>query len=342
MLIGLTYDLRSVYLAEGYSETDTAEFDRDDTVDAIQQSLGQLGHQTVRIGHVRALVARLAAGERWDLVFNICEGLHGTARESQVPCILDAYAIPYTFSDASVMALSLNKSWTKAVLAGTVPMADERVVASLDDVAGIDLPLPLFVKPLLEGTGKGIDARSVIRAPGQLLEQCELLLDQYRQPVLIERYLSGREFTVGIVGTGKDARVLGTFEIILLASAEADVYGYLNKEECEARIEYRLVDARQDETVSRAGQYALRAWLELGCRDAGRVDLRCDDAGEPHFIEINPLAGMNPVHSDLPMLASAAGVEFVELIRLIVESASRRLNETGGPTRGRLEIARTA
>ena len=336
MLVGLTYDLRSAYLAEGYGEEETAEFDRDDTVDAIEDALRQLGHETVRIGHVRDLVARLARGERWDLVFNICEGLHGIARESQVPCLLDAYSIPYTFSDAGVMALSLNKSWTKAALSGLVPVADECVVTNMADVAKVNLPLPLFVKPLLEGTGKGITADCVIRERDRLAPQCESLLSRYRQPVLVERYLAGREFTVSLVGTGDRARVLGTFEIILLGNAEPDVYGYLNKEECEERCEYRVVRPQDDEIVKLAEQHALRAWVALGCRDAGRVDIRCDEAGEPHFMEVNPLAGMNPVHSDLPMLATAIGVSYTDLIREIVESASTRSNWKP------LELARTA
>lgn len=341
MLIGLTYDLRSTYLAEGYGEEETAEFDRDDTIDAIEAALSTLGHRTNRIGHVRHLIARLAAGERWDLVFNICEGLHGSARESQVPCMLDAYQIPYTFSDAGVMALSLNKAWTKSVLDGVVPTAAGSVVASPGDIAGVMLALPLFAKPLLEGTGKGITASSVIRDRGELTEQCKQLLARYNQPVIVERYLPGREFTVSVVGTGSLARVLGTFEIILLSSAEADVYGYLNKEECEQRIEYRLVRGTDDAAVMRAEQHALRAWQELGCRDAGRVDLRCDDAGEPCFIEVNPLAGINPVHSDLPMLATAVGMSYVELIRLIVESASLRI-AAHEPAQWRPELARTA
>lgn len=341
MLVGLTYDLRSAYLAEGYGEEETAEFDRADTVDAIEQSLWQLGHDTVRIGHVRDLVVRLAAGERWDLVFNICEGLHGSARESQVPCLLDAYDIPYTFSDAGVMALSLNKAWTKSALEGVVPAAGGCVVASMADVARVDLPLPLFVKPLLEGTGKGITAGSVIRERGQLEAQCGQLLAQYHQPVLVERYLPGREFTVSLVGTGTNARVLGTFEIILLDTAENDVYGYLNKEECEERVEYRLVHAN-DPVVAQAEAHALAAWRELGCRDAGRVDLRCDEAGEPCFMEVNPLAGMNPVHSDLPMLATAVGMEYVDLIRAIVESAAERVTVSRRPLQRQLELARTA
>lgn len=326
MLVGIAYDLRSAYLAEGYGEEETAEFDRDDTIVAIDDALRALGHKTARIGHVRDLVARLAAGERWDLVFNICEGLHGPGRESQVPCLLDAYNIPYTFSDAAVMALSLNKAWTKAVIERDVPGADYRVVESLRDVARVDLPLPLFAKPLAEGTGKGVTTGSVIRSKDQLHTQCEMLLSTYRQPVLVETYLPGREFTVSLLGTGDDAYVLGTFEIILLSGvAEPEVYGYVNKEECEERVEYRLVKAGEDPVVAEAEAHALKAWRLLGCRDGGRIDLRCDEQGKPRFIEVNPLAGINPVHSDLPMLATAIGMEYVELIRRIVDSASRRV-----------------
>lgn len=330
MLIGITYDLRSAWLAEGYSELETAEFDRDDTIDAIESALRTLGHDTVRIGHMRDLVARLANGERWDLVFNISEGLFGTARESQVPCVLDAYRIPYTFSDAGLMALSLNKAWTKAVVERAVPTASYAVISTMDDVAGIDLPLPLFVKPLSEGTGKGVSAGSVIRKPAELAQQSRHLLNTFNQPVLVETFLPGREFTVSLLGTGSKASVLGTFEIILYDNAEVDVYGYLNKEECEDRVEYRLVHGDRDPVVRRAEAHALAAWQLLGCRDAGRIDLRCDELDEPHFIEVNPLAGIHPAHSDLPMCATAVGMEYVELIRRIVDSASERV-QTGTP-----------
>jgi D-alanine-D-alanine ligase len=142
--------------------------------------------------------------------------------------------------------------------------------------------------------------------------------------VLVEEFLSGREFTVGILGTGKDAYCLGTLEIILLDEAEPDVYSYVNKERCEELVEYRLVDAGEDEPVRRAEEIALVAWRTLGCRDGGRIDLRCDAAGSPQFLEANPLAGLHPAHSDLPMLATALGISYLELIRRIVNSAACR------------------
>lgn len=326
MHIGLTYDLRATYLAEGYSDEDTAEFDRDDTVDAIEAALHALGHRTARIARARDLVDRLAAGERWDLVFNICEGLHGPARESQVPAILEVYGIPCTFADAAVLALCLNKAWAKLVVADAgVPIAPQAVVKSVDDLDGIGIEPPLFVKPIAEGTGKGTSATSVIHDLAALETRCAALLARYRQPVLVERYLPGREFTVGVVGTGESARVLGTLEIILLANAEASVYSYVNKEECESRVEYRLRCGTDDPVVAKAEAMALAAWRALDCRDGGRIDLRANALGEPCFIEANPLAGLHPEHSDLPMLATAVGMTYVDLIDTIVQSASDRL-----------------
>ncbi len=323
MLIGLTYDLRQDYLAEGHGELETAEFDRPDTIDAIETAVASFGHRTDRIGHVRALVGRLARGDRWDLVFNIAEGLHGFGREAQVPALLDAYRIPYTFSDPLGMSLTLHKGLTKRVVRSFgIPTPDFALVSEPGEIASVDLPYPLFAKPVAEGTGKGVTAASRIATPGELDLVCRELLDAYRQPVLVETFLPGREFTVGLVGTGADARSLGVMEVVLLPAADAQVYSYRNKEECEELVEYRLVD---DGEARRAVDVALAAWRGLDCRDAGRVDLRSDAAGQPQFIEINPLAGLHPLHSDLPIICGKAGIPYRELIGMILDSALRRL-----------------
>ena len=136
--------------------------------------------------------------------------------------------------------------------------------------------------------------------------------------------MPGREFTVGIVGSGDKAQALGTLEIVLRAEAKAHAYSYTNKEHCEELVEYRVLRPDEDEQVKAAEEVALRAWRVLNCRDGGRVDLRCDAAGLPSFMEVNPLAGLHPEHSDLPILATHKGIEYVELIRRIVESAMPR------------------
>jgi D-alanine-D-alanine ligase len=326
MLIGLTYDLRSEYLAAGYGEVDTAEFDQIGTIDALDEALCQLGHATDRIGHARQLVERLAGGDRWDLVFNICEGLYGLGREAQVPAILDVYGIPYTFADPAAMSVCLHKGWTKSLLRSAgLPTPDWHVVYDVADINCFNLPFPVIAKPVAEGTGKGIDALSKVSDRAVLVSVCRRLLDQFRQPVLIERFLPGREFTVGILGTGDAAKVLGTLEIVLNANAEPGVYSYVNKERCEDLVEYRLVPAAGDSPVAQAEQIALAAWRIVGGRDAGRIDLRCDELGRPQLIEINPLAGLHPTHSDLPMLWTATGGEYADLVGRIVASAESRL-----------------
>jgi D-alanine-D-alanine ligase len=337
MFIGLTFDLREEYLAAGYGEEETAEFDRKETVDAIQTALDRLGHRTDRIGHARQLIARLARGDRWDLVVNIAEGLYGIAREAQVPAILDVYQIPYTFSDPLVMAMALDKGLAKiAARHGGVPTADFAVVREAADVGRIDLGFPLFAKPLAEGTGKGISPASKVRDPQSLREVCENLLARFHQPVLVEPFLPGREFTVGLTGTGAEAEVLGTLEIVLLPGAEEDVYSYVNKERSEELVEYRLGSAGTDAEVGRAEAVALRAWRALGCRDAGRIDLRSDAAAEPQFLEVNPLAGLHPSHSDLPMLCTALGIPYQALIERIVRSAATRCRAADGGGKERL------
>ncbi|KMY66748.1 D-alanine--D-alanine ligase [Desulfocarbo indianensis] len=328
MLVGLTYDLRRDYLAMGFSEEEVAEFDSPATVDAIEQALRGLGYRTDRIGNLKSLVERLAQGARWDLVFNIAEGLNGFGRESQVPALLDYFSVPYTFADPLTLALTLHKGMAKRVVRDQgLPTPGFAVVENEAQAAAVDLPFPLFAKPVAEGTGRGVTPLSKVEDRARLVAVCRELLARYQQPVLVETFLPGREFTVGVLGTGPEARALGVMEVELLAQAEAGVYSYVNKEECESRVRYFLAD---DAQARRAAEVALQAYRALGCRDAGRVDLRCDAKGLPHFLEVNPLAGLHPEHSDLPILCSLAGVTFRELIEGVVDSACRRLPPASG------------
>ena len=166
---------------------------------------------------------------------------------------------------------------------------------------------------------------SRVENENELRQECVRQLAVYDQPVLVEEFLPGREFTVGILGTGSQARVLGTLEIVLRDNAESGVYSYVNKEQCEELVEYRLVSPDGDDQVRQAEQLALVSWRVLGCRDGGRIDLRADATGRPQFLEANPLAGLHPAHSDLPMLATALGVNYNELIGQIVQSATCRV-----------------
>lgn len=323
MRVGLSYDLRSEYLAAGYDDVDTAEFDQPETIDAIAAALARLGLEVVRLGSARQVAARLLAGERWDLVFNFCEGLHGFGRESLVPALLDTWQVPYVFSDPLACAVTLHKGVAKHVVRGHgLATPDFAVVEAPGDARGLGLRYPLFAKPVAEGTGKGISSASRARTEDELVAVCASLLERHRQPVIIEEFLPGREFTVGVVGTGAAAEAIGTMEVHLGPKADPGIYTFDNKEHWEGRVSYSLLT--EEPLRSAVEALAVGAWRALGCRDGGRLDIRLDEAGQPSFLEANPLAGLNPTHSDLPFICRFKGIPYDELIRRIVLSAVRR------------------
>ncbi len=322
MVVGITYDLRSEYIAMGFSEEEAAEFDSEETIDAIEKALSDLGYKTERIGHIKNLVKCLSEGRRWDIVFNIAEGCFGAGREAQIPAILDAFQIAYTFSDPLVLSLTLNKAITKHIIQNLgIATPDFAVVEKLADIDPISLPFPLFAKPVAEGTGKGISAASKAINKDDLYKVCNNLLAKFKQPVLVETYLPGREFTVGIIGSGEKAKIAGVIEVLLNKNAEGDSYSYVNKKKYEELVTYKLAD---DSMAFNAAKVALDAWIGLKCLDAGRIDIRSDINGHPNFIEVNPLAGLHPVHSDLPILCRLSGISYKELIDEIMKSALSR------------------
>ncbi len=322
MRIGVTFDLRSDYLAMGYGEEETAEFDSEITISALCDALVGLGYVPERIGGVVKLAERLAAGERWDGVFNFCEGLKGVSREAQVPALLEAFDIPYVFSDPLTMALTLDKAMCKRVVRDCgVPTADFAVIEKMVDADTVALKYPLFLKPVAEGSGKGIDADSRVDDL-QALKRCAAkLLRKFGQPVLVERFLPGREFTVGITGSGENALVLGVSEIVKKSNYVGDGYGFENKERWHDKVDIVAAPAAD---AKAAGDVALAAWRCLRCRDGGRVDIRCDLAGKPQFLEVNPLAGLRPGYSDLCFIAEREGLSHQQLIGKIMDSFLER------------------
>lgn len=321
--LGFTYDLKSDYLAAGYSEEEAAEFDSIETVQGIANALQHLGYDVECIGGVQQLLKKLGSGERWHLVFNICEGLSGPCREAQVPVILDIYQIPYVFSDGLVMAMTLDKGITKHVVRDHgIATAAFRVIRILEDIEDIKMPFPLFVKPISEGTGKGIGPKSKVEDHDTLMQVCKYQMETFKQPILVEEYLPGREITVGIVGSGKQATVVGMMEVHFGPNEKSGIYSYENKAHYQAYVSY----SKPEQPLYKACEtLALNSWQILGCKDAGRVDIRCDKYGVPNFMEVNPLAGLNPIHSDLPIIAKMHGINFQELIAMIMETATDRL-----------------
>ncbi|HNR41274.1 MAG TPA: hypothetical protein PKL65_03510 [Bacteroidales bacterium] len=321
MRVGITYDLRSWYIDRGYSMEDTAEFDKQETIDAIDNALVRMGFETEQIGNCFQLMSALSSDKRWDLVFNIAEGLYGDGRESVVPALLDQYRIPYVFSGPVVLGVSLNKYLSRLIVsAAGVPVSPGMLVSCLDDIKKCNLQFPLFIKPVSEGTGKGITEKSLVRSWKELRERAGFVLSRFNQPALVEEYLPGKEFTVGVIGSGSKAVAIGGMEIECRDNLP---YSVETKENYQIFCKYTPLEGVYEEECK---TLALSAWNAIGGVDGGRVDLRVDVNGKMCFIEVNPLAGLHPVHSDLPILANMNGINFQSLIEMIMRSALERNN----------------
>jgi D-alanine-D-alanine ligase len=258
------------------------------------------------------------------LVFNIAEGLYGDGRESVVPAILDQYKIPYVFSGPVIMGLSLNKHLAKLIVAAAgVPVSPGSLVSQINELDKLKLNYPLFVKPVSEGTGKGITEKSLVKTPEELKKMVEWILGEFHQPALVEEYLPGREFTVGIIGYGEEAVAIGGMEVICANNLP---YSVEVKENYLNYCTYKTLDT---DIADECKSVALMAWKALDAVDAGRVDLKADRSGRICFIEANPLAGLNPVHSDLPILSRMYGIQYQSLMEMIMKAALKRIKDKG-------------
>ncbi|MBN1620538.1 ATP-grasp domain-containing protein [candidate division WOR-3 bacterium] len=323
----MTYDLRDEYLAEGYSKEETAELDSDITIEAIEKAVKSAGFEVERVGSVKKLIEALACGKRWDVVFNISEGIRGTGREALVPALLDHYKIEYTFSGPLTMAATLDKPTAKIIAwHHNIPTPDFFVVShgqNIPDYAR-KMKYPLFVKPAAEGSGKGVSTKSIVNDFGELKNECKRLAEFFSQPVIVEKFLCGREYTTALLENSEGVQIIGTAEVIFNDNAEGSIYSYSNKEKFETRVRYEIVEGKK---AKNCAELAMKAWTAFSCRDCARVDFRENAEGEIEFLEINPLPGLNPLRSDLPIIAELVKMDYNDLILKILESAIKRLRK---------------
>src|SRR6266566_7536770 len=321
-------------IAELIARDEFAEWDSPTTIAAVESALSRLGN-VVRLEANEHFPERLRQAKP-DIVFNIAEGFRGVNREAHVPAICEFYGIPYTGSDPFTLTLCLDKARAKETLAfHGIPTPRFAVVAELNEIESrtADLLLPLFVKPLHEGSSKGITHRNLCWDRSQLLAQAKLLLEHYRQPVLVEEYLPGEEFTCAVLGNGDEATVLPIVGMNFEALPEGalPIYGFdakfvwdrpenpLDIFQCPARITSELRASIERVTLD--------AFRVLGCRDWARIDVRLDAAGTPNVLEVNPLPGILPDPADnscMPKAARAAGIGYEELIQSCLKNAAAR------------------
>ncbi len=319
--VGLVYNLRRVTLSEGDSE---AEFDSETTIDALSAAIAAQGCEVVRL-EANAELPRKLCDARVDMVFNIAEGLVGLNREAQVPALCEMLGIEYTGSDAACMAVTLNKALAKRLVAqDEIHTPAFAVLHTGKEKLPKGFSFPAIVKPIAEGSSKGILEKQVVEDEAALRSVAQLLVRRYRQPVLAEAFLPGREFTVALLGERKP-RVLPIMEIVFTDPSEPfPTYTFKSKFE-GIGVENKVPADIDPLLYKQLERTAKAAFTAVGCRDLARIDLRLDAQGRVHFIECNPLPGMTPDFSDLCVMARAEGTTYQALVAEIMAPALRRL-----------------
>ncbi|OGP66042.1 MAG: hypothetical protein A2170_15570 [Deltaproteobacteria bacterium RBG_13_53_10] len=325
MTVGITYNLKKDFGGGMDRPIDfLEEYDSEETVDAIRAVLEQDGHRVIKLGGDAELIQRLRQTPV-DIVFNIAEGIGDRNREAHIPALLEFLKIPYTGSDPLTLCVTLDKAMAKRiVMSEGIPTPRFKRVATLEDLKGLDLPYPLFVKLCDEGSSKGVRLDSKVSDRRSLEEKVEWLLRTYGASLLVEEFLSGPEFTVGILGNGRPT-VLGVMQIVIKgAPQEEAIYSLEVKREWEERVSYHCPPLIDRSLRERIEEVALRSYQVLDCRDVSRVDIRVAADGTPHFLEVNPLPGLSPLYGDLPIMAGRMGWDYSRLIRTIFQHALER------------------
>lgn len=323
--IGITYNLKKDFKQQENQPIDLfEEFDAEETIDAIREVLEKDGHEVIPLGGDLGLIDRLRTFPV-DIVFNIAEGIGGRNREAYIPALLEFLDIPYTGSDPLTLSLTLDKAMAKrVVMAEGVPTPRFKKIGTVEDLKELDLSYPLFVKLCYEGSSKGVRLNSKVSDPSSLKERAQWLLETYGPPILVEEFVSGPEFTVGILGNSEPA-ILGVMQIEIKGTPPNEaIYSLEVKRAWEERVRYHCPPLIPEDLKRRIEEVALGAYRALECRDVSRVDIRVGEDGLPYFLEMNPLPGLSPVYGDLPILAKKMGWSYSELILTIFNHALKR------------------
>ena len=327
--VGFTYNVKRIAAKHAGDDDSHAEYDAQSTIDHIAAAIESHGHTVVRLEATPAIVRQLPAANV-DVVFNLAEGHSGRGREAHVPALLELLGIAFTGADAATMAVALDKDLAKRVVAGAGVPIPRGLLLSGDEPSSTfaHLQYPLIAKPNAEGSSKGVLPECVVSDEAGLRAIVTKLFKKYGQPILVEEFLPGREFTVGILArdASGDVEVLPPMELVFLdKSNPLSIYAFEDKLDWSKTIRYDAPAVVDDQLLARINDVALGAWRALGGRDVGRVDLRCDAAGEPRFIEFNPLPGLTPGWSDLCLVAASIGLSYEALIgRILAPAIARR------------------
>jgi D-alanine-D-alanine ligase len=323
--VGITYNLKKDFSQRENQPIDLLEeFDSEETIDAIREVLESEGHEVIKLGGDRGLIDRVRQGPI-DIVFNIAEGFEGRNREAHIPALLEFLSIPYTGSDPLTLSLTLDKAMAKrVVMSQNIPTPRFKKIERMNDLDGLDLHYPLFIKLCYEGSSKGVRLDSKILDPRSLGEKTRNLLETYGSPVLVEEFVKGPEFTVGVLGND-DPFVLGVMQIEIKGNPpEESIYSLEIKREWEEKVRYHCPPSIDQNLLKKIEEVALRSYRALECRDVSRVDIRVGEDRTPYFLEINPLPGLSPVYGDLVIMARSMGWDYARLVKTIFHQALKR------------------
>ena len=323
--VGITYNLKKDFSQRENQPIDLLEeFDSEETIDAIREVLESEGHEVIKLGGDRGLIDRVRQGPI-DIVFNIAEGLEGRNREAHIPALLEFLSIPYTGSDPLTLSLTLDKAMAKrVVMSQNIPTPRFKKIERMNDLDGLDLHYPLFIKLCYEGSSKGVRLDSKILDPRSLGEKTRSLLETYGSPVLLEEFVKGPEFTVGVLGN-HDPFILGVMQIEIKGNPpEESIYSLEIKREWEEKVRYHCPPSIDQNLLKKIEEVALRSYRALECRDVSRVDIRVGEDRTPYFLEINPLPGLSPVYGDLVIMARSMGWDYARLVKTIFHQALKR------------------
>lgn len=326
--VGFAYNVKRILPTPDAVEDSEAEYDSPETLQAIREAIASWGHEVVDLEATPELPSVLVSTPL-DLVFNIAEGLKGRNRESQVPALLELLDIPYTGSDPATLSIALDKGLAKKIVRqnGIQTPNFQLMTTGKERLLKDFTRFPLIVKPVAEGSSKGVVSKSVCHGEGELREVVREILEKYQQPALVEDYIAGREFTVGLLGE-KRPKVLPPMEVVFLDKTEkTPVYSFQHKLEWNDRIRYDVPANLDPSQLERLRSASRAAFMALGCRDVARMDFRMDEKGRIFFLECNPLPGLTPGWSDLVLIAQGSGIDYRSLIGEILSGAIRRYKE---------------
>ncbi len=331
MRVGLAYDLLPAERGGDGPDDRFEEFDKPETVEALAAVIRDEGHEVTLLGNGRSFLFEMLEDPP-DFVFNIAEGHGGgRSREARVPAVCEMLDVPYSGSDPLTLAASLDKDVAKRLAGsfgvrvphGFVYRPDPRGFVTGPEYLKGPSQFPVILKPACEGSSKGIRGRCLAHSRAEVAEACARLARDYHQPVLVEEFIEGDEVTVGVVGNGHDAEVIGAMRIVPRRTDVPFVYSLEVKRDWANRVDYEAPAALPEILDHQIKATAHLIFLALGCRDVARLDFRVRD-GIPYFIEANPLPGLAPLTSDLVILAAGHGVDHAELIRRILHASLLR------------------